>query len=83
MPRSYSASTDDWLRIDLLGPLRVEQGPHVVHLPRRKVGALLAYLILNPEPHPREQLATLFWGDSPDAQARKSLRTALPILRKS
>ncbi len=82
MPHISPATTDRALRIYLLGPLRVERGSQVVHLPRRKVESLLAYLVLNPEAHPRENLATLFWGDSPDAQARKSLRTALPILRR-
>src|SRR5439155_26592099 len=51
-------------------------------LPTRKVAALLAYLALHPEQHAREKLAALCWGDSSDAQARASLRTALNALRK-
>ena len=43
--------------------------------------ALLAYLTLEPGPHSREELATLLWGDSPDAAARASLRQALKRLR--
>jgi DNA-binding SARP family transcriptional activator len=39
--------------------------------------ALLAFLALEPGPHPREELATLLWGDSPEPAARASLRQAL------
>jgi predicted ATPase/DNA-binding SARP family transcriptional activator len=70
------------LRIYLLGPLRLEREGKALHLPRRKVESLLAYLLLHPERHPRDQLATLLWGDSSDEQARHSLRTALATLRK-
>ncbi|CAN5608408.1 BTAD domain-containing putative transcriptional regulator [soil metagenome] len=70
------------LRIYLLGPLRIERDHEPIHLPRRKVESLLAYLLLHPEKHPRDQLATLFWGDSSDEQARHSLRTALATVRK-
>src|SRR3712207_3331391 len=71
------------LRIYLLGPLRIECDGTPLHLPRRKVESLLAYLLLHPEPHSRDQLATLLWGDSSDEQARHSLRTALATLRKA
>lgn len=70
------------LCIYLLGPMRIEQDSVPIRLPRRKVESLLAYLILHPEQHGRDHLATLFWGDSSDAQARHSLRTALATLRK-
>jgi predicted ATPase/DNA-binding SARP family transcriptional activator len=70
------------VRIYLLGPLRVERDGVRIHLPRRKVESLLAYLLLHPESHSRDQLATLFWGDSSDTQARHSLRTALATIRK-
>src|SRR5205823_1400988 len=42
----------------------------------------LAYLVLHPNPHAREHLAALFWGDTPDEQARHSLRTALHEVRR-
>jgi DNA-binding SARP family transcriptional activator len=42
-----------------------------------KATALLAYLALERGPHSREKLASLLWGESPDAQARASLRQAL------
>ena len=70
------------LAIYLLGSLRIERDGSAIHLPRRKVEALLAYLLLHPEPQTRDTLATLFWGDSSDAQARHSLRTALATVRK-
>lgn len=65
----------------LLGPLRIERAGERIHLPRRKVELLIAYLLLHPERHSRDQLATLFWGDASDAQARHSLRTALATVR--
>ncbi|MGA2820542.1 MAG: tetratricopeptide repeat protein [Anaerolineales bacterium] len=70
------------IRLHLLGPFRVEGGSGPIHLSRRKAASLLAYLVLHPEPHLREELATLFWGDFPDAQARHSLRTSLADLRR-
>lgn len=70
------------VRLYLLGPFRVERDSQPVRLPTRKLESLLAYLALHPEPHTREKLATLLWGDTPDAQARASLRNALPTLRR-
>jgi predicted ATPase/DNA-binding SARP family transcriptional activator len=70
------------LRFHLLGPIQIEREGERVHLPRRKVESLLAYLLLHPERHSRDYLATLFWGDSSDAQARHSLRTALATVRQ-
>jgi DNA-binding SARP family transcriptional activator len=43
--------------------------------------SLLAFLVLEPGPHGREELATLLWGESSDADARASLRQALKHLR--
>ncbi|MCB0222311.1 MAG: NACHT domain-containing protein [Anaerolineae bacterium] len=47
-----------------------------------KAQALLCYLAVTRQPHKRETLATLLWGDSPDAEARANLRTVLTNLRK-
>jgi predicted ATPase/DNA-binding SARP family transcriptional activator len=75
----------------LLGSFRLERvtvaargqrDPQPVALPTRKIESLLAFLALHPEPHAREKLAALIWGDSPDEQARNSLRNALSILRR-
>ena len=46
-----------------------------------KAIALLAYLALEPRPHSREALADLLWGESPEAEARASLRQSLRQLR--
>jgi non-specific serine/threonine protein kinase len=71
------------LRLYLFGSFHIENEAEPAHLPTRKAELLLAYLALHPEPHPREKLAALLWGDSPDEQARASLRNALTTLRKS
>jgi DNA-binding SARP family transcriptional activator len=55
-----------------------------VGLPTRKTQALLAYLALPPgQAHPRDKLAALLWGETPEAEARGSLRQALYTLRKA
>src|SRR6476661_861858 len=43
--------------------------------------ALLAYLVLERRPHSREALAGLLWGESPEIEARASLRQAIKQLR--
>src|SRR5258708_28099649 len=49
----------------------------------KKARALLAYLAMKPDWRAsREELATLLWGDTPDAQARHSLRQCLMSLRQ-
>ncbi|MCB0164875.1 MAG: hypothetical protein KDI79_11655, partial [Anaerolineae bacterium] len=69
-------------RLYLFGSFRLESERQPIRLPTRKVDALLAYLALHPQPHSREKLAALFWGETTDAQARASLRNALPALRR-
>ncbi|HYD68620.1 BTAD domain-containing putative transcriptional regulator [Azospirillum sp.] len=50
----------------------------------RKAMGLLAYLALRPDrAQSREALAGLLWGDSPDAQARSSLRQVIATLRRA
>ncbi len=69
--------------LSLLGPpvLLDSGGGPVVPQPGAKALALLAYLVLEPRPHSREELASLLWGESPEAEARASLRQALKQLR--
>jgi DNA-binding SARP family transcriptional activator len=43
--------------------------------------ALLAFLVLERRPQSREALAGLLWGESPETEARASLRQALKHLR--
>lgn len=54
----------------------------VTPLPRRAL-VLLAYVVRASGPVPRALLATLLWGDRPDARARHSLRQTLLLLRHS
>jgi DNA-binding SARP family transcriptional activator/class 3 adenylate cyclase len=70
------------LTLALLGGFeaRVDSGP-LLTLPA-KSQALLAYLAVSRQSHPREKIATLLWGDTAEAQARQSLRQALAGLRR-
>jgi DNA-binding SARP family transcriptional activator len=73
----------DRLVLALLGGFRarLESGPSVV-VPTKKGQALLAYLACSPlECHQRDALATLLWGEMPQAHARHSLRQTLFVLR--
>jgi DNA-binding SARP family transcriptional activator len=73
------------LVLTLLGGFdaRTRSGSALV-LSTRKARALLAYLALPlGRAHPREKLATLLWGDMPDAQARGNLRQALSRIQKA
>jgi predicted ATPase/DNA-binding SARP family transcriptional activator len=71
------------LNLYLFGSFRLERDGQPLRLPTRKTESLLAYLALHPDPpQSREYLAALYWGDSTDEQARRSLRVALTSLRK-
>lgn len=91
MPRSSAKSSKSKIEfsLQLFGDFQLQarddSTTHPVRLPRRKVELLFAYLVLHPAEngHTREKLATLFWGDTPDEQARMSLRTSLAVLRKT
>ncbi|MGH7510145.1 MAG: ATP-binding protein [Gemmatimonadales bacterium] len=69
--------------LTLLGPPSVTftEGGTVAPQPGTKILALLTYLVLEPGPHTREELANLLWGESPETEARASLRQALKHLR--
>ncbi|HUF36236.1 MAG TPA: AAA family ATPase [Gemmatimonadales bacterium] len=69
--------------LTLLGPpvLCRADGAPLLPQPGAKALALLAYLLLEPGPHTREELAGLLWGESPESEARASLRQALKHLR--
>ena len=75
--------TDGVVRLELLGDVRVSRdGVALTATLPRKGLALLAYLALTGRPQPRERLAALLWGETPDAAARSSLRKALALLRQ-
>jgi predicted ATPase/DNA-binding SARP family transcriptional activator len=69
-------------RVLVLCSFELEINGKVVRLPTRKSEGLLAYLVLHRNVQSREKIAALFWGDSSDELARRSLRTALSFLRK-
>src|SRR5262249_58034764 len=71
----------------LLGAFAIEANvggrPIAISVRSRKARALLAYLAMKADYRARrEELATLFWGDNPDALARDSLRQCLISLRQ-
>ncbi len=73
------------LKVNLLGGFeaRFSGGPPL-SLPTKKAQALLAHLALRPgEPHPRDKVAALLWGDKEEEQARHSLRQAISAIRKA
>jgi DNA-binding SARP family transcriptional activator len=69
--------------LTLLGPPVACRAPNgtLVPQPSAKALALLAYLVLEPGAHTREELAGLLWGESSDEEARASLRQAVKHLR--
>jgi DNA-binding SARP family transcriptional activator len=71
------------LTLFLLGPPRIECGGAPVQIPRRKAVALIAYLALTRRSHSRDALATLFWPEGDQSQARADLRRTLSTLKKS
>lgn len=73
------------LNLEILGgfELRSAAGDGL-RLPTRKSRALFAYLAAPPgQPHSREELATLLWGEMAEKQARHSLSQALSSIRKA
>src|SRR5262245_20015017 len=73
------------LCLQLFGGFRAKLEPgSLVRMPTRKSEALVAYLAVPlGQPHPRDKLASLLWGELPEAQARASLRQELFRLRRA
>jgi DNA-binding SARP family transcriptional activator len=72
------------LRVRVLGELELDSdGAPLAPPAGRRARALLAYLALNPGPHPRATLAARFWPDVLDESARTSLRGALADVRRA
>jgi DNA-binding SARP family transcriptional activator len=69
------------IQLTLLGPPAVAAGGPVTPPLGAKALALLAYLALEPREHTREELADLLWGESPEHEARASLRQVLKQVR--
>ncbi|MBI4538383.1 MAG: hypothetical protein HY704_02570 [Gemmatimonadetes bacterium] len=74
----------DALRIRLFGSLEILRGSfRLPAFSTRKSRSLFSFLVLNRErPYPRDVLLGRFWGECPEAVARKHLRTALWRIRK-
>jgi DNA-binding SARP family transcriptional activator/predicted ATPase len=71
------------LSLNLLGRPEVRlDGAPLAGFATTKVEALLYYLACRPGSHPREELANLLWGETPETKARRSLTQALSSLRK-
>ncbi len=72
------------LRVYLFGPMRAFDGDSPIQLPpRSKLPSLWAYLLVNRErATPRTLLASTFWPDRPEAEARLNLRRHLHRLQQ-
>ena len=73
------------LHIELLGGCSARSNGDVPSLlPTRKSQALLAYLAVPAGRfHAREKLTAMFWGETPEVQARQSFRQALLSIRRT
>ncbi|MBI1877002.1 MAG: AAA family ATPase, partial [Chloroflexi bacterium] len=71
------------LALYLLGLPRIELDDVPIQLDRRKALALLIYLAMNPQPHSRDALATLFWPGYDQTYARANLRRTLSALNQA
>ena len=60
--------------------LQLNQQP-IMGLASRKADALIAYLLCNPQIHPREVLADLLWDDRTSSQAMGNLRVVLNSIK--
>lgn len=70
------------LAVYLLGLPRIELDDVPIQIDRRKALALLMYLAINPQPHSRDTLATLFWPGYDQTYARANLRRNLSAINQ-
>jgi len=71
------------LRLALMGGLQLTLGANdLTQLLPVKAQALLCYLAMSGHSRARQELVGQFWGDSPEAKARGSLRVALTKMRQ-
>jgi DNA-binding SARP family transcriptional activator len=69
------------LRLTVLGPPEVYHDGSRLTFALRKAQALLLYLAVEGSLHSRSKLAALLWPDSEAADARRTLRNAIGLLR--
>ena len=71
------------LEFTLLGQMRITYDSKLVTgFVSNKAQALLCYLALTGQPHPRDDLAALLWSDMPETEAKANLRVVLCNLRQ-
>lgn len=71
------------LKLHLLGGLHLARAEApITDFISNKVPALMAYLAVTSRAHSRDKLASLLWGEMPDADAKNNLRQALTNLRR-
>lgn len=81
-PQPPKPDRDSW-SLQLFGAVVLSRRGRTVSLRNRKAQALLGYVALSPSRRAtREQLAGLLWSESPEIQARASLRQTLRGLRQ-
>lgn len=71
------------LHLKTLGAAVLEDGEKRVLLSRRKSFAILVYLVVSNRPCSREILASWFWPDLLEREARTALRTSLSDLNRA
>lgn len=71
------------LELFLLGPPHIKREGRPVKIELQKATALLAYLAVTGNSHPRDVLATLLWPDSDQARGRTALRQTLLVLKRA
>ncbi len=71
------------LRVYLFGSPAITCDDVPLNITSQKAQALFYYLISNRQMHSREKLATLFWGETSERQAKGSLRNTLYELRRN
>ena len=73
------------LQLKVLGTFEARNGgSERLTFPTSKAKALFAYLALEQnQPHSREKLSNLFWGDACEMRARANLRQALTRVRQA
>jgi len=68
--------------LHLMGTPRLLHDGAEVHIGRRKVMGLLAYLAVTHRPHARDALAAMLWPEADPASARAALRRRLSQINK-
>jgi len=79
--RLYRIAMAPRLRIEILGPVRVELDGAPLVVDTRKAIALLAFLAVTGRPASRETVAALLWPESDERGAHGALRRTLSVLK--